>query len=121
VNEETHVAIEHRLMHAETLAYRLHQLPQDHKVRRPIVPAPAAPPVKPRMAEIPANSATPGLPRTAKPPFGWAFGWDPFGWDNEFEAHRVDVPAFAIDAYNVTKAVSAALPVHLRGFSCVER
>jgi len=98
------VAIEHRLMHAETLAYMLHQLPLDRKVERPIVPAPAAPPVKPRMVEIPAGSATLGLPRNAKAPFGWAFGWDPFGWDNEFEAHRVDVPAFAIDAYNVTNA-----------------
>jgi ergothioneine biosynthesis protein EgtB len=26
----------------------------------------------------------------------------PFGWDNEFEEHRVDVPAFAIDANSVT-------------------
>ena len=25
-----------------------------------------------------------------------------FGWDNEFEAHTVDVPAFAIDQYKVT-------------------
>src|SRR5712691_4484706 len=98
------VAIEHRLMHTETLAYMLHQLPLDRKVERPIVPAPAAPPVKPRMVEIPAGSATLGLPRNAKAPFGWAFGWDPFGWDNEFEAHRVDVPTFAIDAYNVTNA-----------------
>ena len=28
------VAIEHRLMHAETLAYMLHQLPLDRKVAR---------------------------------------------------------------------------------------
>ena len=27
-----------------------------------------------------------------------------FGWDNEFDAHRVDVPAFDIDVYNVTNA-----------------
>ena len=26
----------------------------------------------------------------------------PFGWDNEFEEHRVEVPAFAIDSHNVT-------------------
>ena len=43
--------------------------------------------------EIPAGTATLGLAR----------GEDgPFGWDNEFEEHRVEVPAFAIDAYNVT-------------------
>ena len=28
----------------------------------------------------------------------------PFGWDNEFPAHRVHVPAFAIDEYPVTNA-----------------
>ncbi len=27
-----------------------------------------------------------------------------FGWDNEFEAHTVEVPAFAIDKYKVTNA-----------------
>ena len=32
------VAIEHRLMHAETLAYMLHQLPFDNKVRKPRLP-----------------------------------------------------------------------------------
>ena len=96
------VAIEHRLMHAETLAYMLHHLPPDRKFGRLIVPASAAPPVAPRMVEIPAGTATLGLPRRAKPPFGWAFGWDPFGWDNEFEEHCVEVPAFEIDAYNVS-------------------
>src|SRR5207247_2859320 len=35
------VAIEHRLMHAETLAYMLHQLPHDRKV--PEAQAPATP------------------------------------------------------------------------------
>src|ERR1700687_589641 len=33
-NQLLNVAIEHRLMHAETLAYMLHQLPSDHKVRK---------------------------------------------------------------------------------------
>ena len=32
------VAIEHRLMHVETLAYMFHQLPLDHKVRQHIAP-----------------------------------------------------------------------------------
>jgi formylglycine-generating enzyme required for sulfatase activity len=45
------------------------------------------------MVEIPAGKATLGLPRAAN---------GVFGWDNEFEDHLVDVPAFAIDAYNVT-------------------
>jgi iron(II)-dependent oxidoreductase len=86
-------AIEHRLMHAETLNYMLHQLPVERKFGRPIVPAPAAPAVAPRRVEIPAGRATLGLLRAED---------SPFGWDNEFEAHSVDVPSFAIDVYNVT-------------------
>jgi len=91
------VAIEHRLMHAETLAYMLHQLPLDRKVR------PAG-----RMAllsgganrdaasnvstEIPAGNATLGIRRA----------YQQFGWDNEYEQHRVHVPGFVMDRYKVT-------------------
>jgi ergothioneine biosynthesis protein EgtB len=86
------VAIEHRLMHAETLAYMFHQLPLERKFPgRPGRP-PVTPPVVPRMAEIPAGTATLGLARRE----------DAFGWDNEFEAHTVHVPAFSIGAGNVT-------------------
>jgi gamma-glutamyl hercynylcysteine S-oxide synthase len=87
------VAIEHRLMHAETLAYMLHQLPHGNKVRKPHLPEPAVRPVAPAMIEIPAGSATLGLPR--------GHG-DLFGWDNEYEAHAVQVPAFSIDQHEVT-------------------
>jgi ergothioneine biosynthesis protein EgtB len=86
-----HMAIEHRLMHAETLAYALHQLPFEAKNREPQAPAPQCEPVRRETIEIPAGCATLGLPRDA-----------PFGWDNEFDAHPVDVPAFAIDRYKVT-------------------
>src|SRR5690348_8756825 len=58
-----HVAIEHRLMHAETLAYMLHQLPFDNKVRKPRLPELVVPRVEPRMIEIPAGSTTLGLSR----------------------------------------------------------
>jgi iron(II)-dependent oxidoreductase len=87
------VAIEHRLMHAETLCYLLHQLPVDRKF--PQITAQHLPDVLggPRSVEIPAGAATLGLARSED---------GPFGWDNEFEEHRVEVPAFAIDAYNVT-------------------
>ena len=87
------VAIEHRLMHAETLAYMLHQLPLNRKVSRPSTGAAASSP-RPnrRMIEIPAGTATLGLPRNP----------EVFGWDNEFESHTVEVPAFAIDEYKVT-------------------
>jgi len=87
------VAIEHRLMHGETLAYMLHQLPLERKVRRQRRPELIVTPVAPRMIEIPAGRATFGLPRNDK---------NVFGWDNEYEAQIVDVTAFAIDKYKVT-------------------
>ena len=86
------VAIEHRLMHAETLAYMLHQLPLDKKVFRKESTSIVTPPISHRSLDIPAGSVTLGLPRAS----------GLFGWDNEFEAHRVNVPAFAIDQYPVT-------------------
>ncbi len=86
------VAIEHRLMHAETLAYMLHQLPLYRKVPQREPPEIVTTPVSHRSIDIPAGSITLGLPR----------GSDLFGWDNEYEAHTVVVPAFAIDQYPVT-------------------
>jgi ergothioneine biosynthesis protein EgtB len=87
------VAIEHRLMHLETLAYMLHQLPLEKKVRRVVGrPEPGAATVTPRMVEIPAGPTTLGLAR----------GSESFGWDNEYECHAVQVPAFEIDQYMVT-------------------
>jgi gamma-glutamyl hercynylcysteine S-oxide synthase len=93
-----HVALEHRLMHAETLAYMFHQLPLHRKVAQSQPPEPQARPVTPRTIGIPAGVATLGLPR----PKLAAASSAAFGWDNEFEAHQVQVPAFNIDAYNVT-------------------
>lgn len=88
------VAIEHRLMHAETLAYMFHWLPVEKKVRPAAVAAqPAAPAAAHRMVEIPAGVATLGLQRGSA-----------FGWDNEFTEHAVAVPAFAMDKYKVTNA-----------------
>ncbi len=86
------VAIEHRLMHTETLAYMFHWLPVEKKVRLPVAETqPAARRVVPQMIEVPAGAATLGLSRDGA-----------FGWDNEFVEHRVDVPAFAIDKYKVS-------------------
>jgi ergothioneine biosynthesis protein EgtB len=87
------VAIEHRLMHAETLCYMLHQLPVERKFGRSVLPPPTTQPSVPVRVAIPAGIATLGMRRSQN---------GAFGWDNEFEEHRVDVPAFAIDAYNVT-------------------
>jgi len=84
------VAIEHRLMHAETLAYMFHQLPSDQKAFQPRAPEPVHEDSKPEMIRIPAGPATLGLDRSE------------FGWDNEFELHTETVPAFSIDKYKVT-------------------
>jgi gamma-glutamyl hercynylcysteine S-oxide synthase len=86
------VASEHRLMHAETLAYMLHQLPLERKIRQASLSDISESPIEHRSIEIPAGSATLGLSRNS----------NLFGWDNEFEAHTVDVPAFSIDQYKVT-------------------
>ena len=63
INTLLNVAIEHRLMHVETLAYMLHQLPFDRKVPQIDPPSLATPPVTNRMIEIPAGTATIGLSR----------------------------------------------------------
>jgi iron(II)-dependent oxidoreductase len=89
-----HVALEHRLMHAETLAYILHQLPYEKKSPPASLSLPE--PGRDRngavapMIPIPAGLAR--LGRSA----------DGFGWDNEFESHIVTVPAFSISKYKVT-------------------
>ncbi len=86
------VAVEHRLMHVETLAYMLHQLPLEQKVGQPDPPSLVTPAVKHRMVHIPAGIATLGLARSS----------DTFGWDNEHEVHTAQVPAFEINQYMVT-------------------
>ena len=92
--ELLHIAIEHRLMHAETFAYILHHLPFEQKLP-PVfsmlssVSSGLAPQI--RMVEIPGGPAT----------LGRKHGQG-FGWDNEFDQHQVDVPAFAIAEHKVT-------------------
>ena len=85
------VAIEHRLMHLETLAYMFHQLPLDRKLPQPEDEPFSASLMTPRMRAIPSGVATLGLSRDR----------EDFGWDNEFEIHTVHVPAFEIDQYKV--------------------
>jgi iron(II)-dependent oxidoreductase len=86
------VAIEHRLMHAETLAYMLHRLPADRKIARPEQGAWKAVRVKSHLVEIPAGRATLGLESDSG---------DEFGWDNEIGAHELDVAEFAMESHNV--------------------
>jgi ergothioneine biosynthesis protein EgtB len=87
------VAIEHRLMHAETLAYMLHQLPLGAMSGVKQAPHPEPRPVEHDTLHIPGGEMTLGLARAKM---------SPFGWDNEFERHVVEVPEFAIDRCKVT-------------------
>jgi formylglycine-generating enzyme required for sulfatase activity len=87
-----HVAVEHRLMHAETFAYMLHNLPHERKTEPSDThPAGSGPPPEACMVEIPGGPTT--LGRRVE---------EGFGWDNEFEAHTVNVPSFAIGRHKVT-------------------
>ena len=86
------VAIEHRLMHVETLAYMLHQLPLNRKVPQEKQAVPSHPDICHSMIQISAGETNLGLCRRS----------EAFGWDNEFELHKAQVPAFEIDRYVVT-------------------
>jgi len=85
-------AIEHRLMHAETLAYMLHQLPLEKKIRQPQAEVAERSQPQPESIEIPEGRVTLGLSRHG----------EQFGWDNEYDDHVVTVPGFAVDRYKVT-------------------
>ncbi len=87
-----HVAIEHRLMHAETLAYLLHNLPVDRKIPHPAPAHNPSPAPLQRQVTIPEGIATLGQARDA----------GNFGWDNEFDAERHKVPSFSIDIFPVS-------------------
>jgi len=89
--EIAHVAIEHRLMHAETLAYLLHNVPYDQK-------ASASMPLSyssQALSAVPMIEIAPGLATLGQKPGS-------FGWDNEFAEHQVQVPGFRIGKYKVT-------------------
>lgn len=88
------VAIEHRLMHSETLAYMLHRLPFEKKNLQP-QSFHDGPAVLNESVEIPAGLVSLGLSRSDV---------SSFGWDNEYDQFRVNVPAFQIDKYMVTNA-----------------
>ncbi|HXO04251.1 MAG TPA: SUMF1/EgtB/PvdO family nonheme iron enzyme [Candidatus Sulfotelmatobacter sp.] len=90
-----HVAIEHRLMHAETLAYLLHSLPLERKTPQPWPSADPRPAPQQRQVLIPSGTATLGQARNPE---------ESFGWDNEFETQKILVPSFSVDAFPVTNA-----------------
>ena len=85
-----HVALEHRLMHAETLAYLLHNLPFDQKVASPPAIIHSGSRVANPMIEIAPGIATLGQRQGE------------FGWDNEFSEHQVNVPGFGVSKFKIT-------------------
>lgn len=83
--------LEHEQMHHETLLYIIHQLDYAHKGRIAQQHYDHATPRNP-MQPVGAGIARLGAQR----------GDLPFGWDNEFSAHEVAVPAFEMMRYPVT-------------------
>ena len=113
--EGLYTALEHEAMHQETLLYMWHRLPYDQKRRRGQTPIGSGHSVTSRSAgpdllppssplslttcgqtpiRIPGGIATVGAQRDDTT----------FGWDNEFDGHRVTVTAFDLDPVPVTNA-----------------
>jgi ergothioneine biosynthesis protein EgtB len=85
--------LEHEAMHQETLLYMWQRLPYRQKTRPAgYVPRTAGAAPREEWIGIPGGPVTLGVHRAAIP----------FGWDNEFPAFSVDVPAFAIERHDVT-------------------
>lgn len=84
-------ALEHRLMHAETLAYLFHNLPHDAKLSRVVHPLAPNESIDNPLRPIPSGTTFLGKADDGS-----------FGWDNEYTRHLVDVPAFAAGQYKVT-------------------
>ncbi len=88
------VCIEHRLMHAETLCYLLHNLDPSHKLIEPDGgpdAAPSVPPPTEQWIDVPRGTATLGRARGTG-----------FGWDNEFGEHCLDIAPFSVRKHKVT-------------------
>ncbi|MEO6834469.1 MAG: SUMF1/EgtB/PvdO family nonheme iron enzyme [Candidatus Tumulicola sp.] len=89
--QAVYTTLEHEQMHHETLLYIVHRLDYSQKTRIPQQHH-DPPPVRNEMRAISAGAATLGAGRDEIP----------FGWDNEFERHSVEVPAFDVMTYPVT-------------------
>lgn len=86
--------VEHEMMHHETLLYMLQRLPPERKARPGSLAYRFGPAVRREQVEVSAGCATLGAGRDEIA----------FGWDNEFERHVVEVPAFRVDSTPVTNA-----------------
>ncbi len=89
----SYMALEHRLMHLETLAYMFHNFGHERKnvSAAQSSSAEGKTEVSNEWRDIPEGEAILGKPQDGT-----------FGWDNEYEEVRMRVPAFRIQRYNVT-------------------
>jgi gamma-glutamyl hercynylcysteine S-oxide synthase len=85
------MAVEHRMMHLETLAYMLHNLEFESKSGPAPQPMSGTERIPAAWCEIPEGAAVLGKAQDGE-----------FGWDNEFEQHSQFVPAFRMRRYSVT-------------------
>ncbi len=88
--EAVYNILEHEPMHHETLLYIVARLPRSAK-RGPSPDVRDVLPPRREPVAVGAGRATLGARRGER-----------FGWDNEFDAHVVDVDAFGIDVHDVT-------------------
>jgi iron(II)-dependent oxidoreductase len=108
--EGLYTALEHEAMHQETLLYMWHRLPYEQKRRPRDLAAKSASRTDQRNRQNKARKAwlptTPGRIAVASGTALLGAGRHevPFGWDNEFDAHHVEVDAFEIDTLPVTNA-----------------
>ncbi len=84
------LAIEHRLMHVETLCYLLNRVPLELVAGGVPVRGIEHPAPQNELIDVPAGVATLGHPHADE------------GWDNEHGQHRVEVPSFRMQRYPVT-------------------
>jgi len=103
--EGLYTALEHEAMHQETLLYMWHRLPYEQNRLPPeggshmnggarAAERSSMLPPSGGSIEVPSGQAVLGADRSDVA----------FGWDNEFDRHTVDVPAFEIDTLPVTNA-----------------
>ena len=93
-DDAVHMALEHRLMHLETLAYMFHNFPHETKTQPPLsesITGFPANPVKNEWRTVEGGETVLGKARDGS-----------FGWDNEYDEHRVTVPAFRMQRFKVT-------------------
>ncbi len=88
--ENVHMMIEHRHMHAETFAYILHNL-EPEKKKGPMEHLSVAAPVTQTFVTLPAGVSTLGKD-----------AGEGFGWDNEFKKLSVPVAEFEMSKYKVS-------------------